>query len=48
MSDSTMRQDGLEIKKLYPEENAQARFKISGTKKFAFYCNHHGFFCKKL
>ena len=36
--------DGFEIKKLYPESNAEARFKISGTKNFYYYCNHHGLF----
>ena len=41
---AAIRQDGVEIKKLYPEQNAEARFKISGTKQICFYCNHHGFF----
>ena len=41
---AAIRQDGVEIKKLYPEQNAEARFKIRGTKQICFYCNHHGFF----
>ncbi len=36
--------DGCEIKKLYPEGNAEARFKISGTKCFYYYCNRQGLF----
>ena len=36
--------DGCEIKKLYPEGNAEARFKISRTKYFLYYCNQHGLF----
>ena len=30
--------------KLYPEENAEARFRISGAKVFYAYCNRHGLF----
>lgn len=36
--------DGSEIRKLYPEGNAEARFKISGTKCLYYYCNRHGLF----
>ena len=36
--------DGYEIKKLYPEGNAEARFKISRTKGFMYYCNKHGLY----
>ena len=36
--------DGYEIKKLYAEGNAEARFKIIGTKYFLYYCNMHGLF----
>ena len=36
--------DGYEIKKLYPEGNAEAHFKISRTKAFLYYCNQHGLF----
>lgn len=43
---AAIRSDGIEIKKLYPEQNAEARFKISGTKQIYFYCNRHGLFRK--
>lgn len=36
--------DGIEIKKLYPEGNAEARFKTRGVKKIFFYCNRDGLF----
>lgn len=39
-----LKDDGCEIKKLYPEGNAEARFKISRTKSFLYYCNKHGLF----
>ncbi len=35
---------GVQLVKLYPEENAQARFKIGGVKKIYAYCNRHGLF----
>ena len=41
---AAVRGDCIEIKKLYPEQNAEARFKISGTKEILFYCNQHGLF----
>ena len=41
---AAMRCDGVEIRKLYPEGNAQARFKIGGTDYFCYYCNRHGLF----
>lgn len=39
-----LQDDGYEIKKLYPEGNAEARFKISRTKALLYYCNQHGLF----
>lgn len=39
-----LKDDGSEIRKLYPEGNAEARFKISRTKSFLYYCNQHGLF----
>ena len=36
--------DGLQMVKLYPEGNAEARFKIRGVKKIYFYCNRDGLF----
>jgi len=41
---AAIRSDGVEIQKLYPEQNAEARFKISGTKQILFYCNQHGLY----
>ncbi len=36
--------DKLQMVKLYPEGNAEARFKINGVKKILFYCNRDGLF----
>ena len=36
--------DGCQILKLYPEGNAEARFKINGVRKIFFYCNRDGLF----
>ena len=41
---AAVRYDGVEIKKLYPEQNAEARFKINGTRQILFYCNQHGLY----
>ncbi|MCR4585032.1 MAG: hypothetical protein K5686_04850 [Lachnospiraceae bacterium] len=35
---------GIQLIKLYPEGNAEARFKISGVKKIFFCCNRDGLF----
>ena len=35
---------GVQFIKLYPEGNAEARFKIEGVKKLYAYCNRHGLF----
>ena len=43
-----LKDDGYEIKKLYPEGNAEARFKISRTKEILCYCNQHGLFKEVL
>lgn len=39
-----VKDDGYEIKKLYPEGSAEARFKIARTKYLLYYCNKHGLF----
>ena len=39
-----LRDDGCEIRKLYPEEDAEARFNISRTGSLLYYCNQHGLF----
>ena len=36
--------DKIQLIKLYPEGNAQARVKINGVKKLVFYCNRDGLF----
>lgn len=36
--------DGVQMVKLYPEGNAEARFKIRGVKRIFFYCNRDGLF----
>ena len=41
---AAVRDNGFEIRKLYPEGNAEARFDIRRTKKLYFYCNQHGLF----
>ena len=35
---------GTQFVKLYPEGNAEARFKISRVGKLYWYCNRHGLF----
>lgn len=40
--------DRVEIKKLYPEGPAEARFKISQTELIYYYCNKHGLYVKKI
>ncbi|MCQ2513578.1 MAG: helix-turn-helix domain-containing protein [Ruminococcus sp.] len=41
---AVVKDNGAEIVKLYPEGNAEARFKISRTKYVYFYCNRDGLF----
>jgi len=41
---AAVRDDGVEIKKLYPEGGAEARFTIARTKYLLIYCNQHGLF----
>ena len=36
--------DKIEMVKLYPESNAEARLKIRGVRKILFYCNKDGMF----
>jgi len=38
------RDNSCEIMKLYPEGNAEARFKVSHAKWLYYYCNRHGLF----
>ena len=41
---ASVQNDGCEIRKLYPEGPAEARFKIRLTKRLYYYCNRHGLF----
>ena len=41
---AAVRDDGWEVRKLYPEGGAEARFKIAGTRCLLCYCNRHGLF----
>lgn len=36
--------DKIQMVKLYPEGDAEARFKINGVRKIYFYCNRDGLF----
>ncbi len=36
--------DDIQMHKLYPEGNAEARFKIRGVRRIFFYCRHDGLF----
>ena len=45
---AAVRDDGFELKKLYPQGGAQARFRIAGTRRFLWYCNRHGLFAAKI
>ncbi|MBQ1391448.1 MAG: helix-turn-helix domain-containing protein [Firmicutes bacterium] len=45
---AAIRDDGYEIRKLYPEGSAAARFKIRGTRELYYYCNRHGLFRVKV
>lgn len=41
---AAVKDDGYEIRKLYPESSAAARFPIVGVRQFYYYCNQHGLF----
>lgn len=41
---ASVQDDGIHFVKLYPEMNAECRFKIAGTKMILAYCNRHGGF----
>lgn len=41
---AAVKDDKIEIVKLYPEGNAEARFKINRTYKLYCYCNRHGLY----
>ena len=41
---AAVRDDGCELRKLYPEGNAEARFRIDRVARLYAYCNRHGLF----
>ena len=41
---AAVRSDGFEIRKLYPEGAAEARFNVSGIRYFYYFCRRHGLF----
>ncbi|MBQ7736686.1 MAG: helix-turn-helix domain-containing protein [Oscillospiraceae bacterium] len=45
---AAVRDDGWELKKLYPEGPAEARFRIAGTRAVYWCCNRHGLFKKDV
>lgn len=45
---AAVRDEGVEIVKLYPEGSAEARFKIPRTRFLYAFCNRHGLFKLKL
>lgn len=40
--------DRIQIVKLYPEGNAEARFSIDGVREIIYYCNKDGLFMQRL
>lgn len=40
--------DALQMRKLYPEQIAEARFAITGSGTLYAFCNHHGLFAQKV
>lgn len=40
--------DRIQTVKLYPESEAQSRFRISGVRKILYYCNRDGLFEQKI
>ena len=45
---ATAGSDGLQLVKLYPEGNAELRFKRQGVRMLYYYCNRDGLFCKYI
>ena len=40
--------DGIQLKKLYPEGPCEARFRIRAVRKIYAFCNRHGLFLLKM
>lgn len=45
---AAVRDNGVELVKLYPEQACEARFKINRAERFYWYCNRHGLFSAKI
>ena len=45
---AAMSADRIQMVKLYPEGNAEARFQIRGMRKIFFYCNRDGLFLMNI
>ena len=45
---AALRPDGMEMVKLYPEGDAQARVKMRAVKQILFYCNRDGLFSARV
>ena len=45
---AALRPDGMEMVKLYPEGDAQARVKMRAVKQILFYCNRDGLFSVRV
>lgn len=45
---ASVRDNRVEIVKLYPESEAQTRFKLSQAKDIYYYCNRHGLYHVKI
>ena len=45
---AAIKDNGYDLIKLYPEGEAEARFKIARTEFLYYYCNHHGLFRKSF
>ena len=41
---AALSQDRIQLVKLYPEGNAEARFKVNGVRRILYYCNQDGLF----
>ncbi len=45
---AAVKDNSVELTKLYPESLAEARFKVSRTRDIYYYCNQHGLFKHSL
>ena len=45
---AAVKDNSVELTKLYPEGIAEARFKVSRTKEIYYYCNRHGFYKQNI